>query len=335
MSINKIAYLKCVRGAKLTSGAIHVLTVLFTYSGPDGGNIRPGITRLAGDCGMGVSTVKGHLKVLTQEGFIARESRGGRRGDDRTDASVYRLALPANFSKSENLDFESVPESPDLGSQSPDLDSQSPDLRASKSRFSDPIKVLPSNKASRDVTPGEGAREAHARVPVANSVSANQTDDPLPGYLHRGFLASTEEPELGGIIPPSRYCHKHQPNGTDDNCHGCGRARVYRDTTWPTTPDGFEYAKSQSAVTNMARRQGRSDAPGASLAMLAGRSVAEMNARTRDLFDGLENRKINGYSSNKVRGYAELAREVRAEEDRATTRGDRKVLGWLELGHDE
>jgi hypothetical protein len=103
---NKIAYLECVRGAKIPAGAVQVLVVLYTYSDATGGNIHPGIKRLAGDCRMGESTVSAQLKLLTDRGFIREECRGGRSWDGRKWASVYQLCIPG--SPSDNLEVDGV-----------------------------------------------------------------------------------------------------------------------------------------------------------------------------------------------------------------------------------
>lgn len=99
--------------SKLPSGrrrvrytAPRVRPVAGTTPHPDaeGGNIRPGIKRLAQDCRMADSTVKRHLNLLRDRGFVVREDRGGRNGDGSTRASRYRLSIPS--SKSQNRDFE-------------------------------------------------------------------------------------------------------------------------------------------------------------------------------------------------------------------------------------
>lgn len=94
---NKIAYFECLRGVDFgrNVGALHVLAVLYSYSDAYGGSIRPGVNRLAADCCMAESTVRAHLKLLTERGFIRREYRGGRSGGGRTRASGYRLAIPS------------------------------------------------------------------------------------------------------------------------------------------------------------------------------------------------------------------------------------------------
>jgi hypothetical protein len=102
-------------------------------------------------------------------------------------------------------------------------------------------------------------------------------------YLHLGFVSSVTEPPLGGITPPSRYCAKHQPSGTDESCWPCGNARRYRDQEWPITERGREYIRYCATVTRMDERQGRHDAPMAEIALRAGRTLAEQQERTIDL----------------------------------------------------
>ncbi|MEC4763821.1 hypothetical protein VT930_11970 [Mycobacterium sherrisii] len=88
-----------------------------------------------------------------------------------------------------------------------------------------------------------------------------------------------EEPELGGIVPPSRFCTRHQPCGTDDPCGGCARARKYRDEHWPLTEPGQMYTQWQSTAIAVAKDQGRQDSRMAQLAMFAGCTVEELIAR--------------------------------------------------------
>jgi hypothetical protein len=96
-----------------------------------------------------------------------------------------------------------------------------------------------------------------ARVVPGTDLVVADMDDPDAPYLRLGFVPSVSEPTLYGVAPPSRYCAKHQPSGTEGNCWGCGSARIYRDKTWPSTPGGFEYGTYQAAAVELAKQQGR------------------------------------------------------------------------------
>jgi hypothetical protein len=100
-----------------------------------------------------------------------------------------------------------------------------------------------------------------------------------------------EEPTLGGITPPSRYCPDHQPAGFNGKCWGCGNARVYRNETWPHTNDGFEYATHQATSKEMARREGKNAAPAAAMARHQGITLDEREARTIRLLTEMDDRQ--------------------------------------------
>ncbi len=87
----KFTYLKGLRG--LATAPQLVLRVLADYADENGRKAHPGIPRLAGDCRMGESTVRRHLKWLEKNGYVVQESRGHNVGDVAL-ASVYSLTLP-------------------------------------------------------------------------------------------------------------------------------------------------------------------------------------------------------------------------------------------------
>jgi Helix-turn-helix domain len=160
---NKIGYLKCARGMKLKTAGF-VLAVLYSYSDPDGGNIHPGIKRLAADCCTSESSVSAHLKLLIDRGLIQEEDRGGRSWGGQTWATTYRLCVPSTsenpevedgHSTSENLEVDHATQPPELDTQPPELGSQPPEFRPSTSGISAPTKSLPSNKP-----PSSGAPSA-------------------------------------------------------------------------------------------------------------------------------------------------------------------------------
>jgi Helix-turn-helix domain len=308
---NKIGYFKCLRGMKLKAGAIQVLTILYSYSDQYGGNIHPGVSRLAGDCCMGESTVREHLKLLIDCGLIREEERGGRNWAGRAWASTYRLCVPGSTaedldvddSTAEDLAVDNDSTAEDLAvdndPQPPDLATQPPDLGHSTAENSAPIKSLSRYLSSREKpSRGEGyvssAREAdppdqsnidvHAinggcggtgnlsagvcaissnghmptRIePSTDLVVADQADDSDDLYLRLGFVPSASERTLNGVTPPSEFCAKHQPSGTEGNCHPCGRARRYRHNQWPYTDPGIQYCTYQAATGELVKQQGR------------------------------------------------------------------------------
>jgi len=211
---NKIAYFKFLRGVKLPGGAAQVLMILYSYSDPSGGSIRPGVKRLAGDCCMGQSTVKEHLKLLRNEGLIVRESDGGRSGDGRSWADTYRLAIPT--STAENSDHEDVSTSDNLDhendSHGPDLASHGPDLPLSWSENLDPIKYLSSHLPSRRERGAVQDPRPVATVPDRGDALSLQNGSHNDGHDH--------DPE------PPEFCPAHMPHGTSTPCRGCKTARI-------------------------------------------------------------------------------------------------------------
>jgi hypothetical protein len=142
--------------------------------------------------------------------------------------------------------------------------------------------------------------------------------NPLPA-VPAPYLPSTEEPTLSEITPPSRYCAKHQPYGTDDKCHACGRARRYRDEIWPTTNEGSGYhheVEIRKAGTKIGAKGAARDRQ-----LIGGVSAAERITRTL------------GTSIPKS-VLSERVREIdNAEVIELPPNGtDRKALEWLELG---
>jgi hypothetical protein len=134
-----------------------------------------------------------------------------------------------------------------------------------------------------------GGAASRALVPVSEHTLTTQSLEraTAPPPPSPPYLPSAEEPALGGITPPSRYCRKHQPFGPDDdvNCHGCGRARINRDRTWPTTDDGLAYLRMQTTAKELAISDGKADRRLAKTAMLHGQTLEETRERQRDLFN--------------------------------------------------
>jgi hypothetical protein len=226
--------------------------------------------------GVGHDRVRGVLRRLSAGGAL--EVRPAADGQ-----SVRMMAYRLPTSKRETA-FTSSPE------VNAETDRSKRETRRSKRETTSEVNAKPrfpllTKELSKEGKEGgERAREAPAPLtapaPTADTLPANHSNGPPP----LPYVPSAEEPELGGITPPSRYCDQHQPSGTDGNCRRCGDARTYRTEIWPTTPQGRAYIQFQSTVTTMAQRQGRHDARFAGLAALSGRSIEEQKNRAVNLF---------------------------------------------------
>lgn len=252
---NKIAYFKCLRGVKIDRGALHVLVALYTYADADGGNARPGAKRLAEDCLMGESTVRNHLKLLADLGFIRQERRGGRSGDKQVWASTYRLCIPESSSVSTSQDSEveirSTSENSAVEAKSQPLSFESQPLSSqrSTSEFSEGTKSLPTQ---------------------------------LPPSQWGGDSETASNPALGDITPPPLYCRIHDPDGPDGPCGPCGDRRRANDR-WLTTPKGLEYLKRQTTVQGAAKQLGKGDIRDAAVAVKTGRTIEQQRAGVAEL----------------------------------------------------
>lgn len=84
-----------LRGADdLSHAQKTVLAVMWTYaSSSDGGDIRPGLTRIIEDSGANKKTVLEGLRVLQNRGYIVLVKKGGN-DSKRNYASTYRLGYP-------------------------------------------------------------------------------------------------------------------------------------------------------------------------------------------------------------------------------------------------
>jgi Helix-turn-helix domain len=199
---NKIGYLKCARGMNLQAAGF-VLAVLYSYSDPDGGNIRPGIKRLAADCCMDESSIRRHLKVLADRGLIRQESRGGRSGDGRTRASTYRLCVPG--STGHGCPVENVSTGHDCpvdnGSQPLNSGSQPLNSGVSTAQQCPPTQVLPSNKPPSSRAPS--TRDAADRLMglVKSAHRRTQTGrDTIAGAITEALVSGVDEDHILDII---------------------------------------------------------------------------------------------------------------------------------------
>lgn len=88
---------RLVRRVRLGSSTKLVAAVLATYADPDGSRIRPGVERLTNVTGLSERSIKYALKKLRDMGLIQQVRRGGRTGDGRAYATIYRLTIPADY----------------------------------------------------------------------------------------------------------------------------------------------------------------------------------------------------------------------------------------------
>ncbi|WP_155771685.1 helix-turn-helix domain-containing protein [Mycobacterium asiaticum] len=314
--INKIAYLECLRRVKLPDGAVRVLVALFTYSDASGGNIRPGIKRLAGDCCMGQSTVRRHLDLLVERGFIRQVYRGGRTGGGHAYASGYQLCQPNSTAQNRAVDDDSTAQNRAVDNDSQPLTSESQPLTSefSTAQFT-PLNrsVVSTHQVKEQVNEPGKNQQGESGHETADLAPDNEVDAPAP-YLRLGFVPSQTEPTLANITPPSRFCRKHQPAGTDTSCHACGNARVYRDSEWPYTATGVEYSKCKAAADQYIRRSGGSGAKQLEMDMLRAQLGGNRIGRTpTDIFNEIEDRRAA----------------------RGLSGPDRNSLAWMSLGRQQ
>lgn len=71
-----------------------VLLALGTYMDADGTNARPGVLKLAVECGLNEKTVRRHLSASVGQGWLALLRRGHRLGDGTAEASEYAATVP-------------------------------------------------------------------------------------------------------------------------------------------------------------------------------------------------------------------------------------------------
>jgi DNA-binding transcriptional ArsR family regulator len=92
VALTKLEYLKALRGHKIPHGAYRVLVEAFNYTDKFGENAHPGERRLAEDTGMAKRTMRGHLKWLTENGYLIKGKRGHGSGGVGF-ATVYAVGL--------------------------------------------------------------------------------------------------------------------------------------------------------------------------------------------------------------------------------------------------
>lgn len=205
----KFAYLKALSGRRFPKGdgAFRVLTTVWNYTDEHGRNAHPGITRLAADCCMGESTVRRHLKWLTEYGYLIQESRGHNVGDVRL-ASVYSLALP---------------ELPPVAERKPN---------GATAHMEPPTAHLEQGYRSLGADlPLTGEHLTHARTdPSASNPSTSNPpgvpDDPhcedcsgwgTPCATHK----PASRPSVPNTIPTERVEHDHEDEYLPNDCSEC------------------------------------------------------------------------------------------------------------------
>lgn len=85
---------RALAAERLTGTETRVAIVLATYADGTGGNVRPGVTRLAREVGVAERTVIRALVRLREKGMLLLVSRSDR---FRGLADVYRLIIPERF----------------------------------------------------------------------------------------------------------------------------------------------------------------------------------------------------------------------------------------------
>lgn len=67
------------------------------WADADGRNVCPSVARIAVVCELDYTTVKACLRVLREVGLLVRVTRGGGRAGRGSDATLYRLTVPADL----------------------------------------------------------------------------------------------------------------------------------------------------------------------------------------------------------------------------------------------
>ena len=105
-----------LRGAHdLSHAEFRVLTILFSYSSSkDGGEIRPGLSRIIKDCCISRNTAKAALKTLQDKGYIIQVRAGGNQ-TGKGYANVYQLGRPEHRTSYPQGDQPLTPRGPTIG----------------------------------------------------------------------------------------------------------------------------------------------------------------------------------------------------------------------------
>lgn len=84
----------------LPANARLVGLVLSLHMNETGGSCHPGTTRLAQETGLSLRSVKAHLKILQEQGYLVVVERGGLRGEHKR-ANGYMPAVPDGYEPGE------------------------------------------------------------------------------------------------------------------------------------------------------------------------------------------------------------------------------------------
>jgi DNA-binding transcriptional ArsR family regulator len=95
---------RALRSSRLASRTRLVAYAVATYANADGTRARPGVAELAGACALPKSTVRQHLGVLRDSGFVVRVSKGSASGR-RAKADEYRLTVPVDHRQLASTDL--------------------------------------------------------------------------------------------------------------------------------------------------------------------------------------------------------------------------------------
>jgi hypothetical protein len=87
---SKLQWMKSTRGADLTHAEYRVLMTMFTYADENGRNARPGVRRIADDCGVQERSVHRLLLRLREKRWLIVTERGGNKVG-KGKATVYAL----------------------------------------------------------------------------------------------------------------------------------------------------------------------------------------------------------------------------------------------------
>lgn len=99
--VDRFSWERAIRDdEEITGNLLLVLLTLATYMDKDGSRARPSLNTIASKTGLHSATCGRHLKWARGNGWLEQTSRGHRRGDGISVASVHRatVALPRNES---------------------------------------------------------------------------------------------------------------------------------------------------------------------------------------------------------------------------------------------
>jgi hypothetical protein len=202
-----------VKGSGLPSSARLVLIIAATYADREtGANIRPSVGRLAGDCGLGKTTVHRCLRELTDAGLLLEDGRV-HRGVRR-----YRLKLPPI----QNLNTSDRPDAKGTYSES----EHNPISNRSRDRSAASL-----NSGTED---REGVEDRRAALLAGQAVVVN----PTAGHADAELVAwAMERGLLVNVDRSSRWGNPYRSPFDGDRDRVVDR---YRDELIPSEPKLME-----------------------------------------------------------------------------------------------